>query len=148
MPYKNNNDKCLICPPGSIITPKSDCIQCSKGKYEQNNECFKCKKGSYADSKGIDECKKCENKKSFSYFLEGGTNCDDSIIYIINDNINSVVTNISSYMNLDMNLEMVLDPLSNMLQTGTTMAITNRRTIINSMYVFTGASIIGFSFFY
>lgn len=130
MPYKNNNDKCLICPPGSIVTSQNECIKCSEGKYEENNKCLECKKGSYADSKGMDKCKICENKKSFSYFIDGGIDCDDSIIYTINDNINSAIVNISSYMNLDMNLETVLDPLSNILQTGASIVISNRKPII------------------
>jgi hypothetical protein len=122
MPYKNNNDKCLICPPGSIVTRNSDCIQCSEGEYEENNKCLQCTKGTYSDSKGMDKCKICENQKSFAYFLDGSTNCDDSIIYTINDNINSAISN--------MNLEIVLDPLSNMLQTGASIVINNRKPII------------------
>ena len=143
MPHKNNNDKCLICPPGSIVTKNSNCIQCSEGTYENNNQCFYCEKGTYADRKGMDKCKICENNKSFSYFIDGGVNCDDSIIYTINDNINSAIANISSYMNLDMNLETVFNPLSNMLQSGTTMVITNRKPII--AYI-TGTSILGVFF--
>ena len=143
MPYKNNNDKCLICPPGSIVTRNSDCIQCSEGEYEENNKCLQCNKGTYTDSKGMDKCKKCENQKSFAFLLEGSTNCDDSIIYTINDNINSAIANITSYMNLDMNLETVFNPLSNMLQTGITMVITNRNPIITSI---TGTSILGVFF--
>lgn len=146
MPYENNNHECLICPPGSIVTRNSNCIQCPEGEYEENNRCLECNKGTYTDSKDMNKCKICENKKSFSYFLEGGTNCDDSIIYTINDNINSVVTNISSYMNLDMNLETVLNPLSNILQTGTTMAITNRKPIIASISVITSTSMLGVFF--
>jgi len=148
MPYENNNHKCLICPPGSIVTSESKCIQCSKGEYEQNNECFECKKGSYTDNEGMNECKICDNKKSFSYFLDGGTNCDDSIIYTINDNINSVVTNINPHINLDT----VLNPLSNVFQIGASMVYTNRNPIIASIlastYVITCASIISFTVFY
>jgi hypothetical protein len=91
----------------------------------------------------MDKCKICENNKSFAYFLDGSTNCDNSIIYTINDNINNAITNITSYMNLDMNLETVFNPLSNVLQTGTTMVITNRNPIITSI---SGTSILGIIF--
>jgi hypothetical protein len=46
-------------------------------------------------------------------------------------------------MNLDMNLETVFNPLSNVLQTGTTMVITNRNPIITSI---SGTSILGIIF--
>ena len=69
MPYKNNNDKCLICPPGSIVTRNSDCIQCSEGEYEENNKCLQCTKGTYSDSKGMDKCKyaKIKNHSHISW---------------------------------------------------------------------------------
>lgn len=143
MPYKNNNDKCLICPPGSIVTRDSNCIQCYEGEYEENNKCLLCNKGTYTDSKGMDKCKICENNKSFAYFLDGSTNCDNSIIYTINDNINNAITNITSYMNLDMNLKNVTNSLSNILQTSTTIVIRNQKQIIASI---SGTSILGIIF--
>ena len=98
MPYQNNDDKCLICPHGSVINNDNKCVKCPTGYYEKDNMCHECESKSYNDIEGSTFCKKCDNIKSNSYYFNGGINCDDNTIYQYTNEITNYF-NLTSYTN-------------------------------------------------
>ena len=105
IPYNSIQDKCIECPPGSIVNQYSTtCTPCSIGYYEKNNTCIECPIGTYSDNIGTSICNVCNNKKSFAYMTSGGYNCNNSIFYnifynieYIGDNINPIVAKIYNH---------------------------------------------------
>ena len=105
MPYNSIQDKCLECPPGSIVNRNSytctcTCTYtpCSIGYYEKNNTCVECLIRTYSDNIGMSICNVCNNKKSFAYMTS------DSIFYnifynieYIGDNINPIAAKIYNH---------------------------------------------------
>jgi hypothetical protein len=98
MPFKNNQDKCMICPSGSIITNKEECVKCPVGYYQKDNECVECSYKSYNDIEASTYCKKCDNIKSNSYYFNGGITCEDNILYKYSEEINDYFK-LNSYTN-------------------------------------------------
>ena len=98
MPFENNQDKCMICPDGSIITNREECVKCPVGYYQKDNECVECSYKSYNDIEASTYCKKCDNIKSNSYYFNGGTTCDDNILYKYTEEINNYFK-LNSYTN-------------------------------------------------
>ena len=82
MSNKNIEDKCLICPNGSVVKDNL-CIKCSIGYYEKDNKCIECDIGTYNNIEGSIICNKCNNTKSNSYYSIGGNNCDDNYLFYI-----------------------------------------------------------------
>jgi hypothetical protein len=96
MPYNSIQDKCIECPPGSIVNRNGyTCTPCSIGYYEKNNTCIECPIGTYSDNIGMSICNVCNNKKSFAYMTSGGNNCNNSIFYNIFYNIEYIGDNIN-----------------------------------------------------
>lgn len=120
MPYKNNHDRCFVCPPGSIVDVKAHtCSKCSIGYYEKNNKCIECDIGTYNDKMGANKCNVCNNQKAIAYNSLGGTNCDNSIFYDLTDTIKN---------NL-INMDMILKPIAYNANLGVAIISNNRRTI-------------------
>jgi hypothetical protein len=99
MPYKSNHDKCLKCPPGSIVNAyASTCTPCPIGQYEQNNTCFECQVGTYSDSIGMSSCSVCNNEKAIAYITTGGYNCDDSIFFSFGEIIKKNIFDVDDFL--------------------------------------------------
>jgi len=120
MPYKNNHDRCFVCPPGSIVDVKAHtCSECPVGYYEKNNACIECDIGTYNDKVGSNKCNLCNNQNAIAYNSIGGTNCDNSIFYDLSDTIKNNLINI----------DIVLKPLAYSANLVVAMISNNRRAV-------------------
>jgi len=139
MPYMSNEDKCLQCPPGSIVNLYGyecacACSPCPIGYYEKNNTCIECPIGTYSDSIGKSTCNICNNEKSFTYFTRGGNNCNNSMFHNIEDIIKKNIFDIGD----------ILKPIvTNTLQI--TGKIYNHR---NGIFEITIITLVGYTIFY
>ena len=120
MPNKNIEDKCLICPSGSVVKDNL-CIKCQIGYYESNNKCIECDAGTYHNIEGSKTCNKCNNDKSLSYHTIGGNNCDDSYLFDISNKVNEIV-----------NIKKISEPVIYSLQIVSGMIYSNRKMIMET----------------
>ena len=134
MSILNNEDKCNICPSGSIVK-QNKCIKCPIGYYEKNNDCLECSERSYNDIEGSSICKKCDNYKSLSYYSIGSINCDNSILYELIDKIND---------NL-IDTKMITYPIIHISQIGLSNLYNNRK-FITDLGVLSSIPIITYAF--
>lgn len=118
MPYYNNDDTCLICPAGSVITCDSNCVKCPVGYYEKNNKCVECDAKTYNDVEGAMECKVCNNDKAIAYESIGGTNCEDSTLFNIANNVNKYI-----------NADVMTNPIISGMHIGSAFVYNNRKFI-------------------
>lgn len=133
MPYKNNHDKCMTCPAGSVVDILGrDCKVCPIGHFEKDNECIKCSAGTYADKEEMKECRVCNNKNALAFSSIGGTNCDDSIFHNIATKFNNNI----------MDIDIILKPIVLGAHSSAVYILNNEREISNSMPFILGASIL------
>lgn len=135
MPNYNNADNCLICPAGSVITRDSNCIKCPIGYYEKNNQCVECDVKTFNDIEGAMQCKICNNDKAVAYESIGGTNCDDSALFNLANNVNKYI-----------NAGVMTTPIISGIQIGSAIVYNNRKFIqqISTIGTFMGIGVAAF----
>jgi len=135
MPYYNNADNCLICPAGSVITRDSNCIKCPIGYYENNNKCVECDVKTFNDIEGAMQCKVCNNDRAVAYESIGGTNCEDSALF-------NMANNVNKYINADV----MTTPIISGMQIGSAIVYNNRKFIqqISTIGTFMGIGVAAF----
>lgn len=135
MPNYNNADNCLICPAGSVIARDSNCIKCPIGYYEKNNQCVECDVKTFNDIEGAMQCKICNNDKAVAYESIGGTNCDDSALFNLANNVNKYI-----------NAGVMTTPIISGIQIGSAIVYNNRKFIqqISTIGTFMGIGVAAF----
>ncbi len=118
MPYYNNADNCLVCPVGSVIKLNNKCEKCPIGHYEKNNKCIECDPETYNDIEGVAQCMVCNNHKAIAYNSMGGTNCKDSNLFKMVDNINKYI-----------DIDIMTKPIVYGVQIGSAIIYNNRKII-------------------